>query len=92
MNATVLMRHSLKTRLTLAMLVVFLMSFWSLSFYVGRMLRSDMEQLIGDQQFSTVTLVADQLNNELEARQKALKLVAGTAGQTMQGASPPCKA
>lgn len=40
------MRQSLKTRIALGMLVIFLLSLWSLSFYTSRMLREDMERLL----------------------------------------------
>jgi len=84
MNPTVRLQDSLKTRLTLATLAIFLVSFWSLSFYVSRMLRADMEHTLGEQQFSTVTLVADQLNGELDNRLKALEKIAGLAAQSLQ--------
>ena len=84
MDSTVRIQHSLKTRLTLATLAIFLVSFWSLSFYISRMLRSDMEHMLGEQQFSTVTMVADQLNGELETRFKMLKAVAGLASSAMK--------
>lgn len=51
-------RQSLKTRITLATLGVFVVSLWMLSIAASRMLRSDMERLLGDQQFSTVSLLA----------------------------------
>ncbi len=46
MTSTVSMRQSLKTRIALGMLVIFLLSLWSLSFYTSRMLREDMERLL----------------------------------------------
>lgn len=84
MNSTVRLQHSLKTRLTVATLAIFLVSLWPLSFYVSRMLRSDLENVLGEQQFSTVTLVANALNNELDNRLKALEKIAGLAAQPLQ--------
>lgn len=68
--------HSLKTRVTLLSLAVFLIGIWSLTYYAGRMLRLDMERLLGEQQFSTASLLARSINRELELRLKALQ---GTA-------------
>jgi hypothetical protein len=48
--------RSLKTRVTIFTLAIFLVSLWSLAFYAGRMLRQDMQRLLGEQQFSTVLL------------------------------------
>ena len=83
MASTVLPRHSLKTRITLATLLIFLAGIWSLSFYVSQMLRKDMEMLLGEQQFSTVSLLAGQVNRELETRIQALQLVAETSAPAM---------
>ena len=84
MKSTVLTRHSLKTRITLATLAVFVASLWLLSYYTSRSLRQDMEQLLGEQQFSTVSLLAAQVNGELDSRQKALQLIADDAGAAMR--------
>jgi diguanylate cyclase (GGDEF)-like protein/PAS domain S-box-containing protein len=69
--------HSLKTRVTLFTLAVFLISIWSLALYASRMLREDMTVLLGEQQFSTVSLVAEQANAELDNRFQALARIAG---------------
>ncbi|MEO8170458.1 MAG: diguanylate cyclase, partial [Oxalobacteraceae bacterium] len=69
--------RSLKSRVTLCTLVIFLVSVWSLAFYASRMLRQDMERLLGEQQFSTVSLAAEQVNAELDDRLRALELMAG---------------
>ncbi|MDZ4163351.1 MAG: hypothetical protein U1D28_15940, partial [Burkholderiales bacterium] len=57
--------QSLKTRVTVFALVVFLFSIWSLSFYLSRSLQADMERLLGEQQFSVVTAVAKEVNDNL---------------------------
>src|SRR5512141_1945586 len=64
---------SLKTRATLLTLVIFLAGMWSLAFYAGRILREDMQQLLGEQQFSTVSLLGAQVNNELTMRLRVLE-------------------
>ena len=60
--------NSLKTRLTIGTLAIFLASLWTLSFYASRTLRVDMERVLGEQQFATVSLVADRLDHEFEDR------------------------
>lgn len=72
MISTVLQR-SLKARITLFTLVIFLVSIWSLAFYVSRMLRDDMVRVMGEAQFSTVSYVAANVNQELNDRLIALE-------------------
>ena len=50
MGKPVFLLNSLKTRLMLGALAIFLISLWSLSFYVSHWLRRDMERLLGEQQ------------------------------------------
>ena len=85
-------RNSLKTRITLTMLAIFLASLWSLSFYASRMLREDMERQLGEQQFSTASMIAGMVNRELEARFKALEHVASLAAPAMQDGPPALQA
>ena len=65
MNLNIFQLKSLKTRVTLFTLVIFMVSIWSLAFYASRTLREDLERLLGAQQFSTATLMADSINHEL---------------------------
>jgi PAS domain S-box-containing protein len=76
--------RSLKTRVTLFTLVIFLISIWSLSLYASRMLRQDMQQLLGAQQFSTVSLIASDVNANLDQRLRALELIATRLGPRLQ--------
>ena len=69
--------RSLKTRVTLFTLAIFLMSLWSLAFYAGLDLREDMQRLLGDQQFSTVSILATEVNQALDDRLRALEQAAG---------------
>ena len=69
-------QQSLKTKVTLITLLMFVLSLWSLSTYASRMLRQDMQRLLGDQQFATVTQMAAQLDQALQARVSALETVA----------------
>jgi diguanylate cyclase (GGDEF)-like protein/PAS domain S-box-containing protein len=78
MKSSTFQWRSLKTRVTLFTLALFLIGIWSLSIYAGRILREDMQSLLGDQQFSTVSLLAAQVNQELDGRFGALNAVAGS--------------
>ncbi len=75
--------RSLSTRITLFVLTIFLVSVWSLMFYVSQKLHRDMELLLGEQQFSTVKLAAVSINSELQMRLQALNLVAGGIDEAM---------
>jgi diguanylate cyclase (GGDEF)-like protein/PAS domain S-box-containing protein len=65
--------HSLKGRITLVTLGIFLLSLWSLAFFASTMLRKDMQRVLGDAQFTTVSMVAAQINAALDERLRALK-------------------
>jgi hypothetical protein len=71
-------RHSLKTRITLATLVIFVIGIWSLYWYISQTLRQEMQHMLGDQQFSTVSQIAENINQELVERLQALQAVAAT--------------
>ncbi len=73
MTSLRLARHSLTTRVTLATLTVFLIGIWMLSLYTSRMLREDMERLLGEQQFSTASFIAAQVDEDVRHRLVALE-------------------
>jgi PAS domain S-box-containing protein len=75
--------QSLTTRVTLGTLVIFVFSIWALTFYTSRTLHADFERLLGEQQFSTVSLVAADINRELEERQQTLEAVAELLSPTL---------
>ena len=77
------LHRSLKARITLATLAIFLCCLWALSFYASRILREDMEHLLGEQQLSTATTVAAQVNHEMENRLNTLKNVAALIAQPL---------
>ena len=58
------------------LLGIFLLSIWSLTFVTSRVLRADLENSAGERLFSTVTIVADQLNHAFVERSAALELIA----------------
>jgi len=76
------LKHSLKTRVTLFTLLIFVLSLWALAFYASRMLRTNMEQLLSEQQFSTVSLIAANINQEFVERRQALELIAADFVET----------
>jgi len=55
---------------------IFLLSLWTLAFYASRMLHTDMQRLLSDQQLSTATFVAEDVNHEIEDRLRALDMFA----------------
>ncbi|MFZ2307104.1 MAG: histidine kinase dimerization/phosphoacceptor domain -containing protein [Rhodoferax sp.] len=68
--------RSLKTRVTVVALAVFVLGVWSLAFYASRVLHDDLEELLSKQQFSTVTIVSAVINREFVERIDALARVA----------------
>ena len=77
MNLNRFRRWSLKSKVTVFTLAVFVISFWSLALYVNAMLRASMQHTLGEQQLATVSLVGAQVDQELKARKAALVLIAG---------------
>jgi diguanylate cyclase (GGDEF)-like protein/PAS domain S-box-containing protein len=71
-----LFQHSLKTRVTIFTLTIFLVSIWSVGSYASLMLRSDLQRQIGEQQLSSVSFIAAEINDELVERLKILEEVA----------------
>jgi PAS domain S-box-containing protein len=68
--------QSLKARITLGTLVIFVVSIWSLAYYTSRMLQQDLERLLGQQQFSAVSMAAENVTHEFEERFGMLDIVA----------------
>lgn len=91
MDSDVPIWRSLKTRVTLTTLVIFVVSLWSLSFYASQMLREDMEALLGRQQFSTVSYLASEINEGFEERIAALQAVAATLGTVIEQGGPQAR-
>ncbi len=77
--------RSIKTRVTLFTLAIFLISILALTFYVSRVLREDMQSLLGVQQFSTVSLLAGEVNQALDERLRLLEALAGIVSPAMLG-------
>ena len=71
-----LLTRSLKTRVTLFTLAIFVISLWTLAFYASHVLHKDIERLLSEQQFSMATLVAAKIDEELKDRTVALEQLA----------------
>lgn len=69
--------------MTLLTLATFFIGVWLLAIYAGRILHEDMERLVGDQQFSTVSVLAAQINQDLDERRRELQTVAGSITPAM---------
>jgi PAS domain S-box-containing protein len=80
-----IVRHlrSLSTRVTVFTLALFVLSIWSLALHTSRMLRDDMQVLVGAQQFSTVSVLAAHVNQAVQDRFGALDAVAGNIDSAM---------
>ncbi len=85
MNFDIFQWHSIKTKVTIFTLAIFVLSLWSLAFYASRMLLKNMEQLSGEQQFSAASFIAAEVNGELSDRLKALEAVAKQISPTVLG-------
>ncbi|MEY4140078.1 MAG: hypothetical protein RLZZ371_2260 [Pseudomonadota bacterium] len=77
LNLNISAMRSLKTRVLLITLLIFVLSSATLAIYLSQMMRQDMERLLGEQQFSTVSIVAAQVNDALENRLRGLENFAG---------------
>ena len=68
---------SVKTKITFTVLTIFLLSVSLLMLYISHVLRNDMQNLLGEQQFASVSYMAAGVNEELEVRLKSLETIAG---------------
>ena len=69
---------SIKAKVTLLTLVALVVGLWSLAFVASRTLHQSLLEQLGRQQKSTVALMADQFDDELRLRTKALEAAATT--------------
>ena len=67
---------SVKTSLTLITLVIFLFSIGLLAFYASTLMRQDLRERLGAQQFSSTAMLANEINRDLLTRVQALEVVA----------------
>ncbi len=83
-----LLHYSLKTRITLFTLTIFVLSLWVLAYIATSMLREDLEHLLYAQQASTANVVADKINEQLQVRLDALESVARRLDEHMLPLQP----
>jgi len=77
--------RSLQTRVTLFALLACVAGIWTLSWLASQALRDDMQEVLGEQQFSTVSLLAGELNHAVDERLTALNKVAAEVRPGMMG-------
>jgi diguanylate cyclase (GGDEF)-like protein/PAS domain S-box-containing protein len=70
--------HSLKARVTLLTLLIFVLSIGLMTWYGSRMLQEDLYRMLTAHQTETVTLLTEQLGQEMGDRERALEQVAAT--------------
>ena len=70
MNAT---WRSIKVRMTLYVLGILMAVIWTMTILIGAMLQEDMRRQLGEQQFSTATLVAQSVDNGLREQINSLE-------------------
>lgn len=58
MKLSISFRRSIKSRLTLFTLAIFIVSLWTLLFFASRVLQSEIERLAGELQVPAALLVA----------------------------------
>lgn len=68
--------RSLKTRVTVFTLGIFLLGMASLAYFVSSMLREDLQRVLSDQQLAHASLIAADINRDLTSRVRALETVA----------------
>ena len=83
---------SLNSRWTLCTLVIFVIGIWTLAFYASRMLREDMQGLLGEQQFSTASILATGVDQEMGERLRLLEKLAEEIPPAMLGNAPAMQA
>ena len=68
--------QSLRTRATAFTLLVFVLGIWAMSAYVSSGQQASTERLLGEQQFSVTTAMAQQVDREMTTRMQALRTIA----------------
>jgi PAS domain S-box-containing protein len=67
------LRRSLTTRVTLFTLAILALSVATVALWIGQLLRYDMQAMLEQQQYSTATILAAEINHELADRMRALE-------------------
>ncbi|WP_051901399.1 PAS domain S-box protein [Methylotenera sp. L2L1] len=80
-SLSILHLRSIKTRVTLFTITIFVIGIWLLSFLNIQKLYEDLEKELGYQQSSVASLLASQINEELSSRVALLNKIAEIAAQ-----------
>ena len=75
-NSSIFNFHSIKTRVTLFTLGIFVIGIWILYFLISQQLHEGMQKQLADQQSSIAAILATQVNEELRERLDVLEKVA----------------
>ena len=73
-------RSSLRTRISLGMLLTLVIALWLVTLLIGYSLREGMERTISAQQFSAVSLAAQDVDRTLQERMRAVEITATQLG------------
>jgi hypothetical protein len=77
--------RSLQTRVPLIAMAIFVIAIWTMSFYASQTLRADVQRMLGEQHLATITVVAEQVNQELVDQFNSLKIVAADITPALMG-------
>ncbi|MBS1159847.1 MAG: hypothetical protein H6R15_2266 [Proteobacteria bacterium] len=77
--------HSLRTRLTVGVLLAGLTVVWASALSLSHFLRQDMEATISAQQFSTISLLARELDRSIRERLNIVESISGKLSEEMLG-------
>ncbi|MGE5470489.1 MAG: ATP-binding protein [Bacteroidota bacterium] len=75
--------HSLRTRITVGMLVAGLSVLWATALTLSYSLRADMEAAVAAQQFSTVSLIASELDRSIRERLNVIQSITSKLSEDM---------
>ena len=84
--------RSLQVRIAIGVLLLGLFVLWSAVFALGHTMRRDMETTISRQQFSTVALIANELDRSIRERQQIIQTIADGYRISRLGDSPEAQA
>ena len=76
---------SVKTRLTLFTLGIFLASLWALTFIADTLLHRDLEKMVSQQQLTAAQFMASEINQQIEERFSSMRLVASEITPALMG-------
>jgi len=85
MKLNILNWRSIRTRVLLLTIAILLASMFLPSLYINRTLRADLVRVVSDQQLSTVSLIAEEINRELLDRLAELEFLAGKVSPASMG-------